>query len=222
MSIGLSVAFVGEMRMYTKLVVPLSGLLEPVTGWLVCNGQLVSATTYDDLFALAGHSFNGGVDPGGSQFRLPDMRMRGPIGLHSSGTFVTRGATGGETDVALDYTKVPGHLHSFTLSTQGVHSHTGSTGTETPNHSHGLTINYGSINAGSGPSTNPQFIYNIGSGNQTYTATESNQHNHTISATAASPASHTHTITINQTGTSGTPLHNNISPWVGLVWMVKY
>ena len=41
-------------------------------GWLECNGQAVSRTTYADLFAVIGTTF--GVGNGSTTFNLPDLR----------------------------------------------------------------------------------------------------------------------------------------------------
>lgn len=41
-------------------------------GWLLCQGQAVSRTTYADLFAVIGTNF--GAGDGSTTFNLPDMR----------------------------------------------------------------------------------------------------------------------------------------------------
>ena len=41
-------------------------------GWLMCQGQAVSRTTYADLFAVIGTAF--GAGDGSTTFNLPDMR----------------------------------------------------------------------------------------------------------------------------------------------------
>ena len=43
-----------------------------MTGWLLCNGQAVSRTTYADLFAIIGSGYGGG--DGSSTFNVPDFR----------------------------------------------------------------------------------------------------------------------------------------------------
>lgn len=44
------------------------------SGWLLCNGQTVSRTTYADLFAVVGTSFGSGN--GSTTFHVPDFRGR--------------------------------------------------------------------------------------------------------------------------------------------------
>lgn len=81
------------------------------TGWLECNGALVSRTTYADLFAVIGTVF--GVGDGSTTFKLPDLR----------GEFI-RGwdhARGIDYDPArvfgsFQYDQVGAHSHDFTYS----------------------------------------------------------------------------------------------------------
>jgi microcystin-dependent protein len=49
------------------------------TGWLVCNDQAVSRTTYARLFAVVGTTF--GTGDGSSTFNVPDLRDRVPLGF---------------------------------------------------------------------------------------------------------------------------------------------
>lgn len=54
------------------LIAPMARLGAP-TGWLACDGQVVSRTTYADLFAVIGVSHNTGGEAA-TDFRLPDLR----------------------------------------------------------------------------------------------------------------------------------------------------
>jgi len=47
-------------------------------GFLLCDGSVVSQTTYADLYAVIGHTF--AADPGGGNFTLPNMDGRFPYG----------------------------------------------------------------------------------------------------------------------------------------------
>lgn len=73
-------------------------------GWLLCNGQTVSQTTYANLFAVIGTTYNTGGEAGGD-FRLPDLRSRVPIG---AGTYAALG-TG---DSLAEAVRTPQHLHT--------------------------------------------------------------------------------------------------------------
>ena len=48
------------------------------TGWLICNDAAVSRSTYARLFAVIGTSF--GTGDGSSNFNVPDLRDRVPLG----------------------------------------------------------------------------------------------------------------------------------------------
>lgn len=68
------------------------------TGFLECNGQLVSRTTYSLLFSVIGTYW--GAGDGSTTFKIPDMRGRFPLGVAASGTGSTLGDTGGVMDHA--------------------------------------------------------------------------------------------------------------------------
>lgn len=61
----------------TGMVVPYLGSAAP-TGFLLCDGSLVSRTTYAALFAVVGTSF--GAGDGSTTFALPDLRGRALVG----------------------------------------------------------------------------------------------------------------------------------------------
>jgi microcystin-dependent protein len=87
-------------------MVPYAGSSVP-TGWLLCNGQAVSQTTYALLFAAISTTWNTGGEVAGT-FRVPDMRGRFPIGV-LSGTY-NLGTTGGGATVDIQHTHGPGDL----------------------------------------------------------------------------------------------------------------
>lgn len=61
------------------------------SGWLLCNGQAVSRTTYSDLFNLIGTKFGSGN--GTTTFNLPDYRgkfLRGLGGNSASDMYTTQ------------------------------------------------------------------------------------------------------------------------------------
>jgi microcystin-dependent protein len=83
------------------------------TGWLLCQGQAVSRSTYATLFGAIGTTFGGG--DGLATFNLPDYRDRMPIG---SGSLYATGSTGGSKDaVVVSHSHSvtdPGHVHQMT------------------------------------------------------------------------------------------------------------
>ena len=70
------------------------------TGWLLCQGQAVSRSTYSSLFGAIGTTFGSG--DGSSTFNLPDYRNRMPVG---AGSLYSVGGTGGSKDaIVVDHT----------------------------------------------------------------------------------------------------------------------
>ena len=54
-------------------IIPFAGSSIP-TGYLLCNGAVVSRTTYADLFRVIGTTY--GAGDGSTTFKLPDLRDR--------------------------------------------------------------------------------------------------------------------------------------------------
>ena len=72
-------------------------------GWLLCDGQAVSRTTYEVLFTAISTTY--GAGNGSTTFNVPNLKGRMPVGVDAGQTeFDTLGETGGEK------------THSHTLS----------------------------------------------------------------------------------------------------------
>lgn len=118
------------------LVLDYAGTSAP-TGWLVCNGQAISRSTYSNLFTAIGTSF--GVGDGSTTFNLPDLRGRTTIGVGQGSGLTNRTigqSVGAETHV-LTQDEMPSHTH-----TQNAHSHAISS--TVPTSSAGSDISYSS------------------------------------------------------------------------------
>lgn len=79
--------------------------------WAQCNGQLLPIAQNTALFTLLGTQYGGN---GTTNFALPDLRSRTPIGF---GTNVQIGEAGGQENVTLLSTNLPVHAHSVNAST---------------------------------------------------------------------------------------------------------
>ena len=84
-------------------------------GWLLCQGQAISRTTYATLFAVIGTTF--GAGDGSTTFNLPDFRESSPVGAgqYSAVTGTTHGAISASNSYALGQFKddqVQEHVHS--------------------------------------------------------------------------------------------------------------
>lgn len=191
---------------------------EAPTGYLLCQGQEISRTTYADLFQVIGTTYGSG--DGSTTFHIPDMRGRVAVGLHSSDSdFDTMGKQGGSKTHALTVEEMPSHTHA-----QNAHKHTasGSSG-EAGAHGHSASSNStgahthtvsGTAASGGSHAHNTWKVWSTkytygtydiimtgapadGRGNPTESA---GAHTHTVSGTAASGGSHSHTITVNSSG----------------------
>ncbi len=75
-------------QMPTGAVLPFAGNTVP-KGWLLCNGQAVSRTDYDELFEVIGTTY--GTGDGSSTFNLPNLVDKFVEGGSTSGTVKSAG-----------------------------------------------------------------------------------------------------------------------------------
>jgi microcystin-dependent protein len=103
----MSDTFVGEIRMFAGNFAP--------AGWMFCEGQLLSISQNDILFALIGTTYGG---DGQTTFALPDLRGRLPIhlGTRPAGSTFIIGQAGGQESVALTTSQIPMHTHVASAS----------------------------------------------------------------------------------------------------------
>lgn len=205
---GLNVVPAGSIICYSGQNVP--------QGWLFCNGQAISRTTYHKLFNTIGTIY--GTGNGTTTFNLPNLQDRFPMGKGSS----SLGVIGGANSVTLTSDKIPSHSHTATVSSNGEHSHTGSTNT-TGNHNHGYADAYFAENTGGGQNVfgtrastdnDNDYFYRPNSGTG-----YSGDHSHTLT-TDTEPA-HTHTVTIENTGTSN-PTIDITNKYITLNYIIRF
>lgn len=78
-------------------------------GWLICDGSLVNKDDYPDLWLLLGDLWGASS---ATQFYLPDLRQRVPVGrLSGDADFGTLGAAAGAKTVTLSTNEMPNHTH---------------------------------------------------------------------------------------------------------------
>lgn len=87
-------------------------------GWLLCNGQAVSRSTYAALFAQLGTTE--GAGDGSTSFNVPDLRGCFPLAANPSGVsgnpgraIRSRGDAGGAETHTLTTSEMPSHDHQF-------------------------------------------------------------------------------------------------------------
>lgn len=123
-------------------VQPFLGLTPP-TGYLLCQGQLVSKTTYPKLYEICGNLFGEETE---TEFRLPDLRGKTIIGFDEGDTLLSvMGEILGSkthTHTTAEHTHtIAGHTHTSAAHTHSVagHTHTSAAHTHTTGN-HTLTV----------------------------------------------------------------------------------
>lgn len=89
------------------------------TNWLLCDGALISRTTYADLFSAIGTTY--GAGDGSTTFKLPDLRGRVPVGAGQGSGLTNRTmaqSSGAETHT-LSVSEIPSHSHDLPLQSTG-------------------------------------------------------------------------------------------------------
>lgn len=82
------------------------------TGWLVCDGQAISRTTYANLFAVISTQY--GAGDGSTTFNVPNLKGKVVVGLdESDADFNTLGNSGGEKTHKLSIAEMPSHQHDM-------------------------------------------------------------------------------------------------------------
>ncbi|MBX3242385.1 MAG: tail fiber protein [Chitinophagaceae bacterium] len=176
------------------------------TGYLMCNGQAVSRTTYAGLFAAIGTTY--GTGDGSTTFNLPDLRGRTAIGA-GAGTGLssrTLAATGGAETHTLTVDQLPAHNHGGSTNTTGAHAH----GITDPGHSHSLTsmasgggnyIDHDVAGSASNPLSYPS---SIGTSTTGISINSNGAHSHTISSQGGGQA------------------HNIMQPFLVLNYIIRF
>ncbi len=176
-------------------IVQFAGASSP-TGYLICDGSLLTRADYPRLFAAIGTQYNIGGETS-AQFRIPDLKGRVPVGRNSSDTdFDTLGEKVGNKTELLDLTHIPSHSHddgTLTAASSGSHNHTtyANQATNTT-----ATAGQNRLTTLGGPASN-----NTGS-----TSTD---------------GAHTHDITGSTGLTGGGQPHKNIQPSIVLNYIIK-
>jgi len=93
------------------------GSTTPPTGFLLCNGQAVSRTTYSSLFSVISTSF--GIGDGSTTFNVPNLAARFPLGYSAAAptkvlTFASRSSN------VITVTGADNHAHNEIQTGQAV------------------------------------------------------------------------------------------------------
>jgi microcystin-dependent protein len=184
------------------------------TGWLLCEGQAVSRTTFAALFSTIGTTYGSG--DGSTTFNVPNLQNRVPVGKGPDTEFDALGETGGAKTHTLTEAQMPSHTHiqNSHNHTQNAHNHTQNahnhSATTTPTvYSESTGSNNWDLRYGDGNRRSFQLFASLSTSIASTTAT--NQ-----SATATNQA----TTATNQ-NTGGGQAHNNLQPYIVLNYIIK-
>lgn len=229
----------GSVSMFAGSTVP--------DGYLLCNGQAVSQTTYASLFALLGSTYNtsgGQLAPGAGLFRVPLMTGRVPVGLDAGqAEFDVLGETGGDKSVTLTAAQsgLPAHSHANTASastTVGIldptHDHTSTIGTTEGAHQHRMTANQ-TPSGTHGHTTNGTLASGLsGTGGSTSAFTNTleagyeGKHGHTVTTAAketgitAVAATSVTMTNVNNAAANASAAHTNLQPYSVINFIIKF
>jgi microcystin-dependent protein len=151
--------YIGEIRIFAGNFAP--------SGWFLCQGQTLSISSYQALFAIIGITYGGN---GTTNFQLPNLQGRFVIGvgISSAGTIYDLGQHGGVEQVSLSISNLPAHTH---VATSPTHTHT----VTVPPHTHPFAVPcdataYGSTPAPAVPSPVGAYLSNTSSIDNNITA----------------------------------------------------
>jgi microcystin-dependent protein len=184
--------------------IPLGGMLEftgtaaPNGSFVMPFGQAISRTTYAAYFVMVGTTY--GAGDGSTTFNVIDKRGRVSVGKDNMGGVSADRLTGVTGSLNGDTLGAAGGSETHTLTTAELagHAHTGTTGTESATHTHGLGGTTGGGFTGGGDGRNITGANNI-------TSTES--------------ATHTHSFTTDSSGGGGA--HNNVQPSIVVNYILR-
>ena len=158
----------GIQGVNTGIVVPWGSASIP-SGFLLCNGQSVSTTTYAALFAVIGYTYGGS----GASFLVPDLTDRTVVGVSAANSKTLAQSIGANTVTPTG--NIAGSTGSTTLTTQQIASHGHNTGIALM----GMTGSAGFAGACCGRAMGTTVTSNTGGGQS---------HSHTLSANFAGTA----------------------------------
>jgi microcystin-dependent protein len=198
----------------TGMVIQYAGASIP-SGWLSCNGAVVSQTTYANLFAVVGATYNTGGE-GVGNFRLPNFKRRFPLGVADAGSGLA--SILGGMDGNWDHTHVaPAHQHDLGSHTHSLPAHYHGMGpgstfniASSGGHTTTIDINHGhSGTVGSDPSAVGVSVTVNGVGDHQHTGTTNTDGAHTHDVRGTISGGSSQQVDVQSRTTSGFSTANN-------------
>lgn len=174
---------------------------EAPSGYLLCQGQLISKSIYSELYKVCGNRFGSETD---THFYLPDLRGKTIAGYDADNMEMNNigkllgAAEHSHTSAAHTHT-VAGHTHTSAAHTHSTGNHTLTT-SEIPSHNHNGTTDWG----GAHKHAFGDWANWLALGGEQNIIEAGNSAAYTSEA-----GSHQHTFTTNYTGGSGAHNHGN-------------
>jgi microcystin-dependent protein len=146
------------MEQFVGQIIAVGFNFAPVN-WVLCNGQLLSISEYQVLYALIGTTFGGN---GQTTFAVPDLRGRSPLGQGNGAGLppAVVGQIAGTESVTLTLPQIATHTHPLMASSATGATATPSSTTVLANQSDAAVDIYG--NAGGGLTLAPAAIGSSG------------------------------------------------------------
>lgn len=189
---------VGKISMWPTTTAP--------AGYLLCNGGTFLSTDHPELATLLGDTFG---THSGTTYYLPDYRGRSPLGAGlavpavTGGTAHTLGQKGGHD------------FHKLTVAELAKHSHTGTTGDDSPDHAHSMPGHVFTWGQGGLPS--PVYVQNAIAASGYPPSNNLTTSQGAWSSTYGASARHRHSIPLDGSDTA----HNNLHPYLGINFIIK-
>jgi microcystin-dependent protein len=186
-------------------------------GWLFCNGQLLSSASnggYFSLYTLIGNSYGGTF---GTNFAVPDLRSRVPIGVFSKNqspnfslTPVPLGQSGGTENTQLLEHKHTAQLNNPTINVYSQIAVSSKQATQAAATTNSTIATPMVSDGGANPTLTPAFGYN----NETPDTRISGLY------VSANPIGGS--VAVNNAGTAFTGNYLNMQPFLGLNYIICY
>ena len=194
------------------------------TGYLLCNGDAVSRTTYSALWTALGQTSSPyGQGNGSTTFNLPDLRSRVPVGVGTGSGLTARtlGGTVGTENTTLAITNLPSHDHAFTPSgsvqNESAHVHASANAGWHAHASNNSILLY--VGAGGGANLSGGTTWQAYNMNATMQGNGDHNHGNT---NYNSGHSHGFTGSAGTTGASGSGTSfTNMPPAIGINYIIK-
>ena len=179
----------------TATIVPWSTASVP-SGFLECNGQAVSRSTYATLFGIVGTTY--GVGDGSTTFNVPDLCDNVAVGKSNTKTVGSTGGANTVTNTGNISGNVAGSTANATLSTAQLASH-----------SHNII-------AKGGPNAINMYYIDANIANTQFVATR-----YLASTNSGSGSGHSHNMSANFSGSFSGSANSVVQPYLTVMYIIK-